>query len=105
MRCIGNDAPNLCCNWYLNDECYITCPPPLIGDTETYDCGEYEYYIPCNHGVGGGKGIFFLSKQYAVLSGCCLKNPQSKQGPDDCVVKDSYPHFCPQIELEDYYLH
>ena len=41
MRCIGNDAPNLCCNWYLNDECYITCPSPLIGDKETYDCGEH----------------------------------------------------------------
>ena len=45
MRCIGNDAPGLCCNWYLNNECYVTCPPPLIGDTETYDCGECEYYI------------------------------------------------------------
>ena len=40
-RCIGNDATGLCCNWYLNDECYITCPSPLVGDTETYDCGEH----------------------------------------------------------------
>ena len=40
-RCIGNDAPGLCCNWYLNDECYITCPSPLVGDTETYDCGKH----------------------------------------------------------------
>lgn len=29
-----------CCNWYLNDRCVVTCPAPLVGDSETYDCGE-----------------------------------------------------------------
>ena len=38
-----------------------------------------------------------------VLSGCCLKNPQSKHGPNDCGAEDSPPCLPPppDIELED----
>lgn len=43
MRCIGSTGANSllrCCNWYLNDICHVTCPDPLVGDPETFDCGE-----------------------------------------------------------------
>ena len=38
-----------------------------------------------------------LNMWNTLLSSCCqvAVNPQ---GPDDCVVEDSYPHFYPQIE-------
>jgi len=41
-RCIGGDA-NQCCNWYLEDECVISCPSSLVGDMESgrYDCSEH----------------------------------------------------------------
>ena len=39
-RCIGNDADNQCCNWYLNDECYVACPPGFLGNTDTFNCGK-----------------------------------------------------------------
>ena len=42
MRCVGNDAPGRCCNWYLNNSCYITCPAPLVGNQITYDCGKHK---------------------------------------------------------------
>ena len=29
-----------------------------------------------------------VGRQCVVLPGCCLKNPQSKQGLNDCVAKD-----------------
>lgn len=41
MRCIGSTSdPLRCCNWYLNNICQVTCPAPLVGNPETFDCGE-----------------------------------------------------------------
>ncbi len=38
-RCVGTSIYQ-CCNWYLNNTCINTCPFPLTGSNDTFDCGE-----------------------------------------------------------------
>ena len=44
MRCLGRDV-NQCCSWFLNDKCVQFCPAPLVGNAETFDCGEFALHL------------------------------------------------------------
>ena len=44
MRCLGRDE-NQCCSWFLNDRCVQFCPAPLVGNTETFDCGKFALHL------------------------------------------------------------
>ena len=57
MRCVGPD-PDQCCNWYLNDTCVATCPAPMVGDPNTFNCGKKEHFIQKR---GGGTDRVLIS--------------------------------------------
>ena len=46
MRCLGRNE-NQCCSWFLNDRCVQFCPAPLVGNPDTFDCGELVCLFVC----------------------------------------------------------
>ncbi len=42
-RCVGNSQPtDQCCAYYLDDICVQYCPDPLVANTDTFNCGEFD---------------------------------------------------------------
>ena len=54
-KCIFVDSADRCCNYYYENECYITCPNDMRGDPDTHECHRkfnvdcsLQYYITGN---------------------------------------------------------
>ena len=48
QRCVSYENEDQCCNWYVNNTCAVSCPAPLIGNSTSFDCGEWLiYYDAC----------------------------------------------------------